>query len=87
MTVHITVFGVSQTSYQFELDAIPAVVLVGTSLAGGKCSLSGAAIGAALAILVAMLIGGIRPEMTTIITGGILFVFVLLQRAIKGRRG
>jgi simple sugar transport system permease protein len=30
--------------------------------------------------------GGIRPEMTTIITGGILFVFVLLQRAIKGRR-
>jgi simple sugar transport system permease protein len=39
---------VSQTGYQFELDAILAVVLGGTSLAGGKFSLSGAAIGAAL---------------------------------------
>ena len=39
---------VSQTGYQFELDAILAVVLGGTSLAGGKFSLSGAAIGAVL---------------------------------------
>jgi simple sugar transport system permease protein len=39
---------VSQTGYQFELDAILAVVIGGTSLAGGKFSLGGAAIGAAL---------------------------------------
>jgi simple sugar transport system permease protein len=39
---------VSQTGYQFELDAILAVVIGGTSLAGGKFSLGGAAIGAVL---------------------------------------
>ncbi len=39
---------VSQTGYQFELDAILAVVIGGTSLAGGKFSLAGAAIGAVL---------------------------------------
>lgn len=39
---------VSQTGYQLELDAILAVVLGGTSLAGGKFSLAGAATGALL---------------------------------------
>lgn len=39
---------ISQTGYQLELDAILAVVIGGTSLAGGKFSLSGAAIGAIL---------------------------------------
>ena len=39
---------VSQTGYQFELDAILAVVIGGTSLAGGRFSLAGAAIGALL---------------------------------------
>src|SRR6187431_824837 len=39
---------VSQTGYQFELDAILAVVIGGTSLAGGRFSLAGAAIGAFL---------------------------------------
>ncbi len=29
--------------------------------------------------------GGIRPEMTTIITGGILLLFVLLQRGVIRR--
>jgi ribose/xylose/arabinose/galactoside ABC-type transport system permease subunit len=37
---------VSQTGYQLELDAILAVVIGGTSLAGGKFSLAGAALGA-----------------------------------------
>jgi len=39
---------VSQTGYLYELDAILAVVIGGTSLAGGKFSLGGAAIGAVL---------------------------------------
>ena len=39
---------VSQTGYQLELDAILAVVIGGTSLAGGTFSLGGAAIGALL---------------------------------------
>ena len=39
---------VSQTGYLYELDAILAVVIGGTSLAGGKFSLGGAALGAVL---------------------------------------
>ncbi len=78
------------TGIGWELDAIAAVVIGGTLLTGGSGSLIGSVIGAFVLGLMNVLItrdGGIRPEMTTIITGGILFVFVLLQRAIKGRRG
>ena len=39
---------ISRTGYQLELDAILAVVIGGTSLAGGKFSLSGAVVGALL---------------------------------------
>ncbi len=39
---------VSRTGYQLELDAILAVVIGGTSLAGGKFSIRGAAVGALL---------------------------------------
>jgi galactofuranose transport system permease protein len=77
------------TGIGWELDAIAAVVIGGTLLTGGSGSLIGSVIGAFVLGLMNVLItrdGGIRPEMTTIITGGILFVFVLLQRAIKGRR-
>ena len=78
------------TGIGWELDAIAAVVIGGTLLTGGSGSIVGSVIGAFVLGLMNVLItrdGGIRPEMTTIITGGILFVFVLLQRAIKGRRG
>ena len=43
MTVDVT-----RTGYQLELDAILAVVIGGTSLAGGKFSLSGAVVGSLL---------------------------------------
>ena len=39
---------VSNTGYQLEMDAIRAVVIGGTSLAGGKFNITGAAIGALL---------------------------------------
>ena len=39
---------VSNTGYQLEMDAILAVVIGGTSLAGGKFNITGAAIGALL---------------------------------------
>jgi simple sugar transport system permease protein len=77
------------TGIGWELDAIAAVVIGGTLLTGGSGFLIGSVVGALVLGLMNVLItrdGGIRPEMTTIITGGILFVFVLLQRAIKGRR-
>lgn len=77
------------TGIGWELDAIAAVVIGGTLLTGGSGFLVGSVVGALVLGLMNVLItrdGGIRPEMTTIITGGILLVFVLLQRAIKGRR-
>ncbi len=78
------------TGIGWELDAIAAVVIGGTLLTGGSGFVIGSVVGALVLGLMNVLItrdGGIRPEMTTIITGGILLLFVLLQRAVKGRRG
>jgi simple sugar transport system permease protein len=49
----------------------------------------GSVVGALVIGLMTVLItrdGGIPPEATTIITGGILLVFVLLQRGVIGRK-
>lgn len=77
------------TGVGWELDAITAVVIGGTLLTGGSGLLPGAVVGALVIGLINVLItrdGDIPPEMTTIITGGILFVFVLLQRAVAVMR-
>lgn len=77
------------TGIGWELDAIAAVVIGGTLLTGGSGFLVGSVIGALVLGLMNVLItrdGGIPAEMTTIITGGVLFAFVLLQRAAIGRR-
>ncbi|KQQ05842.1 MULTISPECIES: ABC transporter permease [unclassified Rathayibacter] len=47
-TASVMTVDVSRTGYQLELDAILAVVVGGTSLAGGKFNITGAAIGALL---------------------------------------
>jgi simple sugar transport system permease protein len=47
-TASVMTVDVSRTGYQMELDAILAVVIGGTSLAGGKFSLSGAFVGSLL---------------------------------------
>jgi ribose/xylose/arabinose/galactoside ABC-type transport system permease subunit len=73
------------TGIGWELDAIAATVIGGTILTGGFGFVLGSVIGALVLGLMNVLItrdGGIPPEMTTIITGGILLVFVLLQRAV-----
>ena len=44
-TASVMVVDVSNTGYQLEMDAILAVVIGGTSLAGGKFNITGAAIG------------------------------------------
>jgi ribose/xylose/arabinose/galactoside ABC-type transport system permease subunit len=82
--------GIAQniTGVGWELDAIAAVVIGGTLLTGGAGYVLGSAVGALVLGLMNVLItrdGGIRPEMTTIITGGILLIFVLLQRAVVRR--
>jgi ribose/xylose/arabinose/galactoside ABC-type transport system permease subunit len=77
------------TGVGWELDAIAAVVIGGTLLTGGSGSVLGSVVGALVIGLMTVLItrdGGIPPETTTIITGGILLVFVLLQRGVIGRK-
>ncbi|KQQ05843.1 MULTISPECIES: ABC transporter permease subunit [unclassified Rathayibacter] len=76
------------TGTGWELDAIAATVIGGTLLTGGVGFVLGSVIGALVLGLMNVLItrdGGIPPEATTIITGGILLVFVLLQRAVMAR--
>jgi galactofuranose transport system permease protein len=77
------------TGIGWELDAIAAAVIGGTLLTGGAGSPLGSVVGALVIGLMTVLItrdGGIPPETTTIITGGILLVFVLLQRGVIGRK-
>ncbi|GAB2558366.1 ABC transporter permease [Leucobacter ruminantium] len=77
------------TGIGWELDAIAATVIGGTLLTGGFGYVLGSVIGALVLGLMTVLItrdGSIPPEMTTIITGGILLVFVLLQRAVTRAR-
>lgn len=47
-TASVMAVDVSRTGYQLELDAILAVVIGGTSLAGGRFSIGGSAVGALL---------------------------------------
>lgn len=75
------------TGIGWELTAIAAVVIGGTVLTGGHGSIAGSVVGVLVLGMMTVLItrdGGIRPEWTTIITGSILFAFVLLQRAVTG---
>ncbi|PRI12306.1 ABC transporter permease [Leucobacter massiliensis] len=77
------------TGIGWELDAIAAAVIGGTLLTGGFGYVLGSVVGALVLGLMTVLItrdGGIPPEMTTIITGGILLVFVLLQRVVTRAR-
>ncbi|PPG35577.1 sugar ABC transporter permease [Pseudoclavibacter sp. RFBG4] len=83
--------GIAQniTGVGWELDAIAAVIIGGTLLTGGGGFVLGSVIGALVLGLMNVLItrdGSIPPEATTIITGGILLVFVLLQRAVTSRK-
>jgi simple sugar transport system permease protein len=73
----------------WELDAIAAAVIGGTLLAGGAGYVLGTVIGALVLGMITVLIvsdGAIPPAATTIIVGGILLAFVLLQRAVSSRR-
>ncbi|MCR2812428.1 sugar ABC transporter permease [Microbacterium sp. zg.Y1090] len=89
--VYTSRLGIAQniTGIGWELDAIAATVIGGTLLTGGFGYVLGSVVGALVLGLMNVLItrdGSIRPEMTTIITGGILLVFVLLQRAVSKKR-
>lgn len=73
----------------WEMQAIAATVIGGTLLTGGAGFVLGAVVGALVLGLMNVLItkdGAVPPEWTTIITGGILLAFVLLQRAVMATR-
>ncbi len=77
------------TGIGWELDAIAAVVIGGTLLTGGAGYVLGSVVGSLVIATLWMIItkdGTIRPEYLTIITGGILLLFVLLQRVLTARR-
>jgi simple sugar transport system permease protein len=77
------------TGIGWELDAIAAVVIGGTLLTGGSGYVLGSIVGVFVIAALRLIItkdGTINPEYLTIITGGVLLVFVLLQRALT-RRG
>lgn len=76
------------TGIGWELDAIAAVVIGGTLLTGGYGYVLGSVVGVFVLAAMRLIItkdGTINPEYLTIITGGVLLVFVLLQRAVTRR--
>ncbi len=85
--VNLGVEGKAQniTGLGWELNAIAAAVIGGTLLTGGAGYVFGSVIGAFVLVLLNVLItkdGSIPGAWTTIIIGGILLVFVLLQRVV-----
>lgn len=89
--IYTSRLGIAQniTGIGWELIAIAAVVIGGTLLTGGYGYVLGSVVGALVLGLMTVLItrdGSIPPEMTTIITGGVLLIFVLLQRLVTTKR-
>ncbi len=80
-TASVMTVDVSRTGYQLELDAILAVVIGGTSLAGGKFNLAGSVVGA---ILIATLdktvvFLGVSSSATPAFKAVVIVVICLLQ--------
>jgi ribose/xylose/arabinose/galactoside ABC-type transport system permease subunit len=74
---------VSNTGYQLEMDAILAVVIGGTSLAGGKFNITGAAIGALLIATLdkTVVFLGISSSATPAFKAIVIIALCLLQSA------
>jgi len=89
--VYTSRLGIAQniTGVGWELDAIAATVIGGTLLTGGAGFVLGSVVGALVLGLMNVIIardGSIPSEMTTVITGGVLLAFVVLQRFVVRRR-
>lgn len=72
---------VSQTGYQMEMDAILAVVVGGGSLAGGKLSMGGAAVGALLIATLdkTVVFLGVPSSATPAFKATVILILFLLQ--------
>ena len=71
----------NSTGLFLEIDAILAVVIGGTSLAGGRFSLAGTVIGAFIIQTMTMMIFilGIAPEITLVFKAGVVAAVCLIQ--------
>ncbi|MEO8707153.1 MAG: substrate-binding domain-containing protein, partial [Kofleriaceae bacterium] len=76
----------SNQGYMLELDAVTAVVIGGTSIAGGRGSVAGTVLGTLVFATLAngMSLLGIDSNWQLIFTGMILLVAVLVDRVVKG---
>ena len=80
--------GFSLTAQGMELDAIAAVVIGGTLLTGGSGFLAGTVLGVLVLGLIQTILtfqGTLSSWWTRIVIGGLLFVFILLQRIVTRR--
>lgn len=91
-TSTVNTIDVAKTGYSMEMDAILAVVVGGTSLAGGKFSISGTIVGGLLIATLnkTVLFLGVPAEATPVFKATIIIVICLLQssriRALFQRR-
>jgi galactofuranose transport system permease protein len=84
-----TLSGYSLNAVGLELDAIAAVVIGGTLLMGGSGYVAGTVLGVLVLGLIQTLIafdGTLSSWWTRMFIGTVLFVFILLQRAISVRK-
>jgi galactofuranose transport system permease protein len=82
--------GYSEGGVGLELDTIAAVVIGGTLLTGGIGSVLGTILGVLIvSIIQASIIfqGTLSSNWTRIVIGGLLFVFIVLQKILSGRAG
>jgi galactofuranose transport system permease protein len=91
ITSNATAADPNSTGLFLEIDAILAVVIGGTSLAGGRFSLAGTALGAVIiqTMTTMILTLGIAPQITLVYKAGIVAIVCLIQsseaRAMVGR--
>jgi ribose/xylose/arabinose/galactoside ABC-type transport system permease subunit len=92
ISAQVTAADANRAGLFIELDAILAVVIGGTSLAGGRYSLTGTVVGALIlqTLTTTVYTVGIPPDMTTLFKALVVIVVFLLQaprlRAVLARR-
>jgi ribose transport system permease protein len=72
----------------YELDSIAAVIIGGTSLAGGRGSILGTVIGCLIIGVLnnGLVMLGVRPEVQEVIKGLVIIVAVAIDMAGRGKR-
>jgi simple sugar transport system permease protein len=82
-TADIKAADVNNTGLYLELDAILAVAIGGTALAGGRFFLNGSSIGAVViqTLTTTILARGVAPELTLVVKAAVVVALCLLQSA------